>query len=430
MLDYAQNVFEQDGRYYAFCAAVRDEDGTYLFDNNAVRQFQYVSKFDDLVYGGSIEYVDSHGRVDAMLRGGRAVCEVDVYEGYSVDEVSEAVQTGKASSAVSFEFIVNSLDVLGRSPEAVRYRLNLVAAHAEKCMANPRYSNFGKDPEPCLDIFKACAANAGFMVDQDRFKLVGSSVEINYATKAGDSLFSVKRYLFDRMYSRREKEYSMKFVYYDFVDKIYRVFDMFKADAVAIGAQTIAVSQQQLGVERMFQGDSIDIGTPAVFTALDQSAAFRKRQTWTYDLVSNSFSAAEFSEAQANQLYNASPDSIDVEVRTFDPVLDKPPAEYNSDWANSANVYEQLRDCAFGCKSIRIEVSGQLACRPGYAVMLAVTNVDDVAFDDPVSKANDEFQRYKGFNGLWYVQGVHGYMDVQKHEFKQVLTLVRSYVAK
>ena len=52
-----------------------------------------------------------------------------------------------------------------------------------------------------------------------------------------------------------------------------------------------------------------------------------------------------------------------------------------------------------------------------------------MSYESSPKDAHKDTARYAGFEGLWYVQRVHGFVDVRVGKFRQVLTLVRSYMA-
>ena len=150
MDNYSQGVFQYDGRFYLFGATVFHENAEYPLDNNAVGMFQYASRLDDLTFGGSLVYTDNYGVLDSIFKGGRAVCRVFIYQGETQNEVMDAAKQGVSDKRLQFDFLVDSVEILSRAEQTVRYRLNLVSVAVEKCLRNVRYSNFKDGPEPCL----------------------------------------------------------------------------------------------------------------------------------------------------------------------------------------------------------------------------------------------------------------------------------------
>lgn len=94
------------------------------------------------------------------------------------------------------------------------------------CIANIAYSNNDKDPEPILDIIKACITQQGLAVDDDTFKNVKSNVKMNYISKLNDSLFTLVPYLLHKLYFLPSRDDSVKFIYYDWLNRKYKMLDL------------------------------------------------------------------------------------------------------------------------------------------------------------------------------------------------------------
>ena len=174
---------------------LQSADDVIQLDNNAVGGFEYEASMNGLTYSGSLVYTDNVGKLDQLFKGGQCGCIVYISEADQQD--NQEAEKRK----VIYGFWVDTVQVLERRQQIIRYRINLVGVNMQKCMANIAYSNYGKQAESCLDIFKTCIVASGQDVDQDSFNAVKSDVSINYITNANDNLFTVTKHLFGKMYS-------------------------------------------------------------------------------------------------------------------------------------------------------------------------------------------------------------------------------------
>lgn len=162
MADYSGNSFSYNSFYYKVEVSMYSSDADQIeFDSNAISTFKYSSSMDQLLYSGAVDYTDNEGRLDKVFNGQRWICVVTVFEMQSEDGSDGDTKT------VVLPFLVDSVQVLSRAYKTIRYQLNLVSIHTEKCMARLRYSNYGKEPVQCMDILKQCILEAGFGVDQN-----------------------------------------------------------------------------------------------------------------------------------------------------------------------------------------------------------------------------------------------------------------------
>ena len=186
-VSYSQNQFNYGGLWYSFVAKFASEDGQEIdVDNNSVARFECESALGELTFRGSLEYTDNIGAMDAILKGGRWACSVGVKE----DECQDGSTDGQSNQVVMV-FMVESVKILGRDKQAVTYKVELVSSNVQQCLANVKFSNYGKDPQPCFEIFKACAVANGLDVDPVTFEAVKSNVAINYISGVDDDLFEL-----------------------------------------------------------------------------------------------------------------------------------------------------------------------------------------------------------------------------------------------
>ena len=399
-------------------------EDSYVLDNNAVGMFEYESHLDGLTYEGSLVYTDNVGKLDSLISGGRAACVVYIQESTSEDG------TDAEKSNVMLTFLIDSVKILSRKQQMIQYGINLVSMNTEKCLKNIKYSNYASEAEPCVGIFKKCIALTEQKIDENSFDGIRSDVEIKYATSLNDNLFSVKKYLFNRMYSYGQREESLKFVLYDYVTNAYRMLDLQCPQKCAVGTRTVFLSHQQSGNEGIQQEEGIDIGSRTEFSAVSQALAFCEKRLHRYDFSSNGFDVYVYQPTALNSMFNASPDSVNSKKSEF--LLteqDGNIVSYGMWWENGFDVYSDLIGYLQNNRAIVLEIAGAALCRPGYIINIEQDMIDDIEFEDSPERMDESLSRYSGFEGAWYVLSVHGYFDVQFRRFRQVLVLARSYMA-
>lgn len=167
-----------------------------LTDSNIVR-FQFTNNLKQLYLTADLEYVDSFGQIDKFLDRRNVVAEVSFYQ---IDYASDSnFSTESIKNRFEHKFFVDSMKILGREKNNIRYSLHLVSMFRRNHYGIWDFSNYGlpdSDPQKkSLGIIKKCLGDYGMTVGTSLSTEVTDSVKLNYITSGNDNLDSVCEYV-------------------------------------------------------------------------------------------------------------------------------------------------------------------------------------------------------------------------------------------
>lgn len=136
----------------------------FLLDTASILQFDYQMQLNDLVTRGSLTYVDSNGRLDGLMCRPYGVMHIlFTHSVYDVDASDGAFPPITESNPqnpnlefvkrINSDFLVESVGIAERNAYAVVYKLEFTGINITSCIGTVDFSNYGKKPEPVLDIF-------------------------------------------------------------------------------------------------------------------------------------------------------------------------------------------------------------------------------------------------------------------------------------
>lgn len=123
-------------------------------------------------------------------------------------------------------FLIQSINILQRADNYIKYKINFVSLNIYNCLSTIDYSCYGHWNTTILDILRDCIQHVRLKVDQASFDMVKSDVRLDYITNGNDNLFSIFRYLMNKMYYYRTKDDSLKFLLWDTFKEQYRMIDL------------------------------------------------------------------------------------------------------------------------------------------------------------------------------------------------------------
>ena len=429
MEDLSPNLIKYGGKQYLFAVGFVFGPGEkpIALDNNAIEEFEYTSEFNGLFHTGSVTYTDAVGALDKCLERYGVQCQVSFVRQLQETDGQMTVTSFSDVEKLALVFIVDSVQILERSSQYVKYRFGLVSQNAFQCRARLDYSNY-PGGEPCLDVVRNCAALAGLEVDQDTFDLVRSPVRLKYLTNGNDDFTTVVKYVLGKMYYGEQKDDSLKFLVYDEIRQQYRVYDM-KESKTATGAREVVLSFANSGLEDMAAQDPVELGTVPYFTQTQMVDAFSPMRTFSYDYGSNTFGRAAVGCKQLFDYYSARPDAqgreLDKDFRLDTSGVDT--TRRGAYWNNDFDKYNGVAGCLFGNNALLAEVAGDMQCIPGCQVAVKVDRDFDATITEDPDDTDVQAKRYLSYEGIWTASRVHTYVRPPEQKYKQVLTLVRNY---
>lgn len=125
-----------------------------MLDIKQVRQLDYQSSLNDLVVRGSLVYTDAGGVMDSALYEPGGILKV-VFSRIDTQfdgdlAMAEEFEEGQLDAS----FLVESSGILERQNEIITYKMQFTSLNMVDCLKTIDFTNYGKDPEPVLDILK------------------------------------------------------------------------------------------------------------------------------------------------------------------------------------------------------------------------------------------------------------------------------------
>jgi len=434
MSDYSPSTFiDAAGQQYQLLMSFTPAYGkTVMLDSKMIRQIDYQTSLNDLVVRGSFIYTDAGGLMDSSL-----------YEpGGTLNIIFSRLQTesdGDMNIVSEFEggkleadFLVETAGILERQNEIITYKMQFTSINIVDCLKTVDFSNYGKNPEPILDILRSIAVNAGLDVDNDTFTSVKQQPTLNYITNGNDNLFTASKYLLDKMYYGFPRSSSMVFVFWNELENRLQLFDIANRKSIT-GNTSITLSMFNSQGESMSGGVHNELGTITKFPTSASVGIGYNRQIAKFDYSRNRFDYDRIKPEQA-YMYMNERFSMDEEMRVkYSNRFLKEQDRYTvrgSFWNNDFHFYGTFIDTFLNDNALLVKTCGNITRLPGSVVGIDVDRGEDSAQDEDPELYEDILRRYKGLEGAWIVAKVHHYIKPnakQVDRYRQTLTLVRNF---
>lgn len=202
----------------------------HALNNSNIESLEIVNEANCLYLTGEMIYIDQYGIVDKYYE--KQFTWLAVQFGEVQEQKLEDVDSAKLdpSNFFSIDFYVTSIELLNRNHNVITYKVSFVSSNWFKAIANISYSNYGKRPETLFDLIKTALQLNELKIDDKSFDEVKTNVKINYITNGNENSISMVKYLLSKMYYYRDKDESLKFIYYNYLTKKYHLFDLQKKD--------------------------------------------------------------------------------------------------------------------------------------------------------------------------------------------------------
>lgn len=322
--------------------------------------------------------------------------------------------------------------MLSRVGYTVKYKLDIISKNWFNCAAQLNFTNYGKDPEPVFDIFKACLVQQGLKINQKMFDKVKTEVKLNYITQQNSNLFDVARYLFHKLYYFKKKEESMKFFTYNEFDDKYSLFDVKDKDTIN-GLHTVCVSFFKSNAEGLSNGDvdmnSFSRGLPR--TRLYNN--FFEYNMYDYDYERSCFTNQKISEDDLLLYANNKLDHCDYvnkyKKRFYNGL------EYSNAgafWNNNQNIYDDMFQVLNETDSFIVDVAGDLHRYPGSYLNIVIDRNMKAAGSNSKEELERMKKKYRSFEGMFLVTKIIHTIrpTAEKKRFKQQFVACRNFLPK
>lgn len=435
MADFSSGQFECNGKKYTFVAKLKHgEDGEDLaLDNGGIELFEYENEIGKLYLTGHIIYNDQYGRVDSFINDQGCMCSVTLTENEQEFDEDMTIETMSKDRKFFHIFFVNSMEILDRKHGTVKYRMNLVGIERYNVLKRICYSNYKKGEEPVTDILKECIVAAGLDYDKDSFGDGKSEVKIKYITSKNDCLQTIFRYLAKRMfyYGRDSK---LKFVYYNEYVGAYCVLDITNSNTFnkTTGRQII-ISPLKNNLEQVTSALDTKLGMITRFQREDTIQLYHDYDFYDYDYDTNKIINRNIKgRTLENYVENMSQDFEDeneANPHNVDAVMDDY-TQSGSLWNNDYDIYaDVLRSLTKG-NALVVKAVGDVLTMPAQLCVLNIDRQQDDITGEWVEDFEDLSDRYRGFEGSYFISRVHHVIKPATHEYIQMLSLFRNFRLK
>lgn len=435
MVDISDNFFKYSGKKYFFSVVLTTTlqnglDFTAAVNNSCIQEFSYVTECNNLFLTGSLTCIDKLGKLDAFMQSTLSYCSVVMYEQVQRDDGALTIETIKRSNEFNHMFIIDNVEILNRAGETINYKMSLISSTWLNCVANIKYSNYKKPPQPIFDILKDCILSSKLRIDPISFKTVKTGVKLNYITNANDNLLTVKNFLFSKLYYQLVKDDSLKFLIYNEANDNYQLFDIKNKDTIT-AISTYSISFMNSPTETLTQQEPINIASVTKFPKSKLFTTFFHRNVYDFDYSTNKFENHPITpESIVGYINNNGPDNPYPKKYIFITSQDLEFKNFQSFWNNNLNIYDEVIDELTGDNSLVITVAGVLLSRPGAIVNISVDR--NMANLETMSRPKllELKSKYKSFEGPWISTKVRHIVKPSACEYRQNMVLTRSFANK
>lgn len=384
---------------------------------------------------GKIIYEDINGSIDRFIDQQFSYCDVWFIEQKTTAD-SKFTITHSDQHKFEHTFLIDGIKILERRKSSIKYEIQLISNTWFRCAANVIYSNYDTGTEDPLSILKNCMSIAGLPLDSRTFDCVKSNASLSYITSGDENLFSVFKYLTQKMYYFLDKDSSLKFLYLNGRNNIYYLFDLNNASTYS-GSYNMVVSFFKSNLENVQQTQPLNF---SVITRKPKSASYQTlfdSSLYSFDYDSNTFSDDGFTASEivnfANSKHNM--DNTLAKTEAMIKIDDLNFKHRGSIWHNDYNIYESLKRSLFETNSFVVNAVGDITCQPASHIQLVVdrSSKDGSGGDSPQDLENLK-SMYQFFDGSWITAKVKSIIVPRYGEgsgndglFRQNLVLFRNF---
>lgn len=434
MTNYSNNIFKYNNKTFSFFAMLytgnnEDTDVRASLDCADIEEFVYENKLNSLVLTGHIIYTDKYAYVDKFISQHLAYCKVLFCENLKKNDNGIVIEKLDESQQFQHTFIITNIRVLSRNQSIIKYQIDLVSNNWFNCIANVKFSNYSQPKQQIFDILKACIKQNDLQVDDEKFDMVKSQVDLNYITHENDNLFSIAKYLVHKMYYYPTKDTELKFFLYNESTDKYQLFDVTIKQSTT-GIYNTILSMFKTNNEGLIQQEPTNI---VCFEQDYQKTQVFKNffdfQMHSYSLETNQFSVESVKSATTVNYANNKIDADSYQskfYKMFDTRLDH--KTYGTFWNNDQDIYGNLLQTLFLNNALVLNMTGEILRKPGSMLVVALDrSMKNVGSED--KKELERIKRqYKAFEGTWFVSKVQHIISPSMQRYRQQVCLFRNFI--
>lgn len=436
MKDLTNNTFTYAGKKYTLVvmfmlsnSSKKDDIENIPLDNTLIKKIKISNQFNQLCLKAEIEYQDNYGHIDKVLDKQFSYCSISLVR--HNQKVDGKITVDKTSKTDVFQhiFLVENVKIASRQGHTIDYKIDLISMNWINCIENVTYSNYDKPPMEIFDIIKACFAQKELMIDKTTFDEIKSNVNLNYITNGNDNVFTVVKYLLNKLYYYNTKTDSIKTILYNETTDKYQLFD-FKNMKRTNGNYPITLSMFKSQNEQIVEEQQNQLATVVEMPNSEYIRSVFDYEMSNYSFEENTFSSSLITGKSLVNYINAHADATDYYDRYNTIWKDHTGLTRGSYWNNEVDMYGYGLDALMKLNSLVINTSGEILRKPGSLVAISLDRSLNTVTEADRDNLEETKNKYLAFEGLWIVNKVLHILEPQKQIYRQNLTLSRNFRVK
>lgn len=432
-----------NGRKYTFYIEFYNVVTTYIANANIpiqlenIEEIEFSNEFNSLYLTGSVIYNDPVGALDRLLNHPYTFCKLFLAENEVKSDNDIKSEKFKEGTIIEHTFYISNIEILEREAENVKYKLNLISDFSFNCLLNVNYSNYNnEEPESILEIFKKCLLQCNLPVDTEKsFTEIQTDVKIKYITNGNDNLLTIMKFLFNKLYYYFDIDDSLKFVYYDYLNKIIKLIDIKDINKFELTSPVILSMFKGTSESMLNGGTETNFATVTKFPTIDVVKNTFLTHLVDYNFDENIIEYVDFGPALINKYLNKTNAPNDSYVQRFSEAS----LAYNENfdlvkngsyWANDVNIYNNSINSILNNNSLILNVDADINRQVGNAIMVSIDRSLGYSSVEQMEDVKDQEnlkKRYKSFEGLWVISKNRFIISPSRGLFRQNIVLVRNY---
>ena len=402
-------IFAYGGKWYFFDINISNPSiGIQNLSNKYIELFEYTNEINSLCLYGNIIYTDIDGSISKFINRVDNLISVNCtqmekkQDGGNL-EIFQKIKRENDEDTFFHLFIVQNIGILSREKQAITYQISLISTSWYLFSSKLDFSNYPIDTKVFDEASKprngylillkllseSISKSKSFKIHVDTFQKLAeksSNKVIPFITNCNDNMFSVMKYIFDRMYwNKFRTEESLKYIAYSPAQSLYRCIDYGDEKTFFTCARPyILLSMFETNFEQQIFSSNAQL---ASMVGKNQTSTYEnlfKHTIWEYDSSTNTFNTFNsFDSIMISNLYNNKPNlfkEID-KVKTEQKYSSVPRPEYfiNNDYSNQmtewnrkSSIYWNLIDNLTKRDAIVINTEGDISHQPGACMTIVL----------------------------------------------------------
>ena len=436
-------TFQYNGARYSFTAIISwdqtDQSKSRALDNSHINSFMYENEMNTLFLRGYIEYTDTRGEVDIILDKQFAYCEINFIQIDVKSDQDYTIDTPSKTHQLYQKFYIDSIQILDRRENEIKYRFNLVSRNWFQCVSKIDYSNYSTEKEDIVDIIKNLLSYSNLAPNKDTFDLVKSGVKINYITDMNDNAATAIGYLLNKMYYFHDKIPQFQFIIYNEHTDKYEMFDILNPNTW-FNTYELAVTFFKNQIEYMMQSEGANFAATVKFPKTSLHTMINSAKYYDFDLAKNYITDEFIGNKTIQNFYNTYYDTGQINPNIVG-LYKQTNAEYNYNrystyWNNlnknlDINLYNEMFSNFTQGNSLVVNTGGNILRKPGCILNISIDR--DVKNDTGSDEGDDTqafLDKYKAYEGRWFITKVQHFLDLRQYKYTQNCVCCRNFMMK